>query len=152
MLLPWGEEVVYFVTICEKHRRPVWANRAFFDAFSLAVDRLESRRLWFVHAAVIMPDHLHLLATPMRCRKDTVGNLSGALKRWTRAALDNPEWEWQEGSFDRLLRTGESASRKWDYLRENPVRAGWVDDWRMWPWSLGLRELKSIHEGRDPVA
>lgn len=146
MLLPWAQDVTYFVTICEKRRRPAWANRRFFDAFAETVNRLETHRLWFVHAAIVMPDHLHLLATPLKSRNDPVGNLSGALKRWTRAAVADPDWEWQDGSFDRLLRKSEAAAQKWEYIRNNPVRAGWVDDWRKWPWSIGLRELKPSYD------
>jgi hypothetical protein len=39
---------------------------------------------------------------------------------------------WQPGFFDHLLRNDESYNRKWEYVRENPVRAGLVsgaDDW-----------------------
>ncbi len=39
---------------------------------------------------------------------------------------------WQARFFDHLLRTPESHSEKWEYIRNNPVRAGLVkqpDDW-----------------------
>ena len=32
----------------------------------------------------------------------------------------------QEGFFDHLLRSYESYAQKWEYVRENPVRAGLV--------------------------
>jgi putative transposase len=31
---------------------------------------------------------------------------------------------WQEGFFDHLLRGGDSYAEKWEYVRQNPVRAG----------------------------
>ena len=40
---------------------------------------------------------------------------------------------WQPGFFDHVLRNDESYSQKWEYMRENPVRAGLVpraDDWQ----------------------
>jgi putative transposase len=40
---------------------------------------------------------------------------------------------WQPGFFDHLLRSADSYSAKWDYVRENPVRAGLVElskDWK----------------------
>jgi hypothetical protein len=43
-------------------------------------------------------------------------------------------WAWQEGCFDRLLRSDESLSEKWEYLRQNPVRAGLVNDPEDWPY------------------
>jgi REP element-mobilizing transposase RayT len=133
-------DVVYFITICEESRLRAWDNQEFFSAFRSAVQRLEEKQLWFVYSAVIMPDHLHLLASPLKSREQRVGNLSGALKRWTREVQADPDWEWQPGSFDHLLRREESAQEKWEYMRENPVRAGLVAKWQDWPWKIGFRE------------
>jgi putative transposase len=47
-------------------------------------------------------------------------------------------WQWQPGSFDRLLRSDESAEEKWQYIRENPVRAGLVEKWQDWPYRIGF--------------
>jgi REP element-mobilizing transposase RayT len=139
------QAVVWFLTICERDNRCAWDNKGFFSAFSGAVGKMEEKNLWFVRSAVVMPDHLHLLASPLQSRDQNAGNLSGALKRWTRNGL--PEelregWNWQAGAFDRLLRKGEFAQQKWEYMRENPVRAGLVYHWEDWPWSIGIREMR----------
>lgn len=39
---------------------------------------------------------------------------------------------WQKEFFDHLLRSDESYSEKWEYVRQNPVRAGLVDDADTW--------------------
>ena len=39
---------------------------------------------------------------------------------------------WQPGIFDHVLRSSESYAEKWNYVRENPVRAGLVDDAAKW--------------------
>jgi REP element-mobilizing transposase RayT len=134
------QAVIYFLTICEADRRHAWANSIFFGAFAKAAQRLSHEQLWFVRSAVVIPDHLHLLASPLQSRDQKVGNLSGALKRWTRQAVPDPEWHWQPGSFDRLLRREENAQEKWEHMRENPVRAGLVRTWEEWPWSIGIRD------------
>ena len=41
---------------------------------------------------------------------------------------------WQPGFFDHLLRSSESYAEKWNYVRENLVRAGLVDDAANWPY------------------
>src|SRR5437762_10962434 len=46
------------------------------------------------------------------------------------------DWRWQEGCFDRLLRSDESLSEKWEYLRQNPVRAGLVKHLEDWPYQF----------------
>ena len=131
----WEKSVIYFVTICVAHRKPVLANNAAFSAFKRAVARL---RHWKVLAAVVMPDHLHVVVAP-EDRDAKIGNFSGALKRWIREEL-GASWKWQPGCFDRLLRSDESLHEKWRYLQENPVRAGLVSNSGNWPYQIGLDE------------
>jgi Transposase and inactivated derivatives len=131
----WEKSVIYFITICVAHRKPVLANNAAFSAFKRAVARL---RHWKVLAAVLMPDHLHVVVAP-EDRDAKVGNFSGALKRWIREEL-GASWKWQPGCFDRLLRSDESLHEKWLYLQENPVRAGLVSNSGNWPYQIGLDE------------
>jgi putative transposase len=120
VLLGLDQSVIYFVTFCVEGRRHVLDNDDAFAAFRQAIARLE----WHIIAAVVMPDHVHLLAGP-RHRDAAVGSLSAAIKRAIRKRLD-AAWTWQPGCFDRLLRREESAEEKWEYIRENPVRAGYL--------------------------
>ena len=110
------------------------ANEAAFNALKAAIATL---RHWKVLAAMLMPDHLHLIAAPTQNREAKIGNFSGALKRWMRQEL-NASWNWQPGCFDRLLRSDESLHDKWLYIQENPVRAGLIKHWTDWPYQIGL--------------
>ena len=132
--LPWDQRVIYFVTICVASRCRVLANEAAFKAFKTAVDKLQN---WRVLAAMLMPDHLHVIAAPIDNRDAKLGNFSGALKRWMRREL-NASWHWQPGCFVRLLRSDESLHDKWLYVQQNPVRAGLVKHWKQWPYQIGL--------------
>ncbi|MBA3544251.1 MAG: transposase, partial [Chthoniobacterales bacterium] len=69
---------MYFLTFCVAGRRKVLANEVAFAAFQQAIERL---RNWSVIAAVLMPDHVHLLIAPNE-RELPVGNASAAIKRW----------------------------------------------------------------------
>ncbi len=61
----------------------------------------------------------------------------GSWKEWTAKAIKR-ELQlagnvWQREFFDHVLRSDESYSEKWNYVRENPVRAGLVprpEDWK----------------------
>ncbi|HEY4273045.1 MAG TPA: transposase [Candidatus Udaeobacter sp.] len=118
--VPWEQRVIYFVTICVANRQSVLANELAFEAFKGAIARLQQ---WRVLAAMLMPDHLHLVAAPTQDRDAKLGNFTGALKRWMRQEL-NASWNWQVSCFDRLLRSDESLHDKWLYIQENPIRAG----------------------------
>lgn len=48
---------------------------------------------------------------------------------------------WQDGFFDHLLRSGESYSEKWNYVRMNPVRAGLVERPEDWPFAGEIEAL-----------
>ena len=99
-----------------------------------------------------MPDHLHLLTAPQN-REASVSAYSKWFKRWFNQAYcrqncgpsvpddstpSEMTWRWQEGCFDRLLRSDESLSEKWEYLRQNPVRAGLVHKPGDWPYQYAF--------------
>jgi len=48
---------------------------------------------------------------------------------------------WQEGFFDHLLRSHDSYSEKWDYVRMNPVRAGLSRTPEAWPYQGEITKL-----------
>jgi hypothetical protein len=49
-----------------------------------------------------------------------------------------------KGIFHHLIRHGESYSEKWQYVRQNPVRAGLVDDPDEWPWQSEVARLEAL--------
>lgn len=70
----------------------------------------------------------------------------GSWKEWTskaiKRALGLPHRVWQEEFFDHVLRSNESYAQKWDYVRENPTRAGLVEHADDWPWQGEIEELR----------
>lgn len=85
---------------------------------------------WWPGRYVLMPDHLHLLVmqTPEAVSL-------GAWIKVLKAFVANGEFRWQDSFFDHLLRSDESESEKWEYIRQNPVRAGLVTDAEDWPFA-----------------
>ena len=78
-----------------------------------------------------MPDHVHLF---VRGGADFVlSTWIAGLKRALSIALDQAQL-WQPGFFDHILRSSESYSDKWNYVRDNPVRAGLVETADRWPY------------------
>ena len=85
-----------------------------------------------------MPDHIHFFCTDAE-RGIGLSQFMQRWKEWTskrlqrEAGLSGPIW--QKGFFDHLLRSDESYSEKWTYVRNNPVRAGLVHSPDEWPYS-----------------
>lgn len=84
-----------------------------------------------------MPDHIHLFV----CGPDdhfVLGRWIGALKQMLAKAVRSRLTQdpmWQRGFFDHVLRSDESFSEKWDYVFNNPVRAGLVSNPEDWPYA-----------------
>ena len=49
---------------------------------------------------------------------------------------------WQKGFFDHILRSGDSYAEKWEYVRDNPARAGLVEKWNEWPFVGEIFDLE----------
>jgi len=82
-----------------------------------------------------MPDHVHLFVRGSQ--GFTLGSWVGQLKQplAKAARLSRAKTQlWEEGFFDHVLRSNESYSQKWNYVRENPVRAGLVKSAEDWPY------------------
>ena len=82
-----------------------------------------------------MPDHAHLFVSgdDEFVLGRWVGELKQALAHANNWSKSNGQL-WQEGFFDHVLRSDESMSEKWEYIRQNPVRAALVNDPEDWPY------------------
>jgi REP element-mobilizing transposase RayT len=91
-----------------------------------------------------MPDHVHFFAAPEHDAK-SLSDFMGAWKRWSSRAilklLNMPPPLWQPEFFDHVLRSEESASEKWEYVRTNPVRHGLVERAEGWPYAGEMTPL-----------
>ena len=123
----------YFVTFNTHNRTTLLARDDIHRAFYSFCVRAEVRNV-AVGRYVIMPDHVHLfVAMPLTglTLSEWIGGLKTVVgKELLRLGIQKPHW--QQGFFDHVLRSSESYSQKWDYVRMNPVRAGLCDDPEQW--------------------
>ena len=125
---------IYFVTACTFNRRAILATSAIHHAF-LAFAAAGENHGAYVGAFVIMPDHLHLFVAldPEKTLSVWMKSLKNSLSKSLRN-IRVPSPHWQKGFFDHLLRSSESYTQKWDYVRDNPVRDGLARTWQEWPY------------------
>ena len=126
-----------FVTFCKLIPPPFTADAR--DAV-LRHCLHDSGKRYQLHAAAVMPDHVHLLLTPLR---DEAGwpyglpailkLIKGASARSVNKLLGSYGPVWQEESFDHSVRNEDSFYRIKRYIERNPVKAGLVKDPEDWP-------------------
>ena len=91
-----------------------------------------------------MPDHLHLMASPLSDAKSRAQWLklwkAVSCRQLAKTVQINPPL-WQTDTFDHILRSAESFSEKWDYMISNPVEKGLVSRAEDWPWQGEINPL-----------
>ena len=125
---------IYFLTLVAHERKWIFANTHVHAVFIAFAERATDYGA-AVGRYVLMPEHIHLFAgfAPdsidlSKWVKSLKNTLSKSLKSFGYTAP-----HWQKGFFDHVIRSDESYDQKWNYVRNNPVRAGLVDspdDWK----------------------
>ncbi|HET7184416.1 MAG TPA: hypothetical protein VFI82_07005 [Terriglobales bacterium] len=102
--------------------------------------RREHNQRVFLYAAVVMPDHVHALFSPLvdepgECFGigEIMNGMRGPAAHGINKLLRRSGPVWDRDFFDRLLRHAEFG-RYMDYLCLNPVRKGLVTTEEEYPW------------------
>ena len=154
---------LFFVTLCTAKRRPILATERVHRAVMEYGEHAAKTGI-ALGRYVIMPDHMHLfvcggqdfdLGVWIRGLKRVVAaavtaadpvEVAVPLPPETAAATTSSAERrapvWQRGFFDHLIRSSESYAQKWEYVRENPVRAGLAASAVEWPFQ---GEIAVIH-------
>jgi len=134
---------IFFVTTCTSDRAAILADPTIHDICREVWQNTE-RYGWHVGRYVLMPDHVHYFCAPFS-DEYRLDKFVGKWKEWTAKYVHRRCGRlpplWQTEFFDRLLRTSESYEEKWEYVRDNPVRAGLVADAGDWPYQGELHRL-----------
>ncbi|HXZ18300.1 MAG TPA: transposase [Candidatus Acidoferrales bacterium] len=103
----------------------------------------DHRRRYELYVAVVMPDHVHMIFTPLmdesRHEIFSLTRIMQALKGASGQAINQKSERhgpvWQEELFDHVLRSSEGLDAEVEYVLQNPVRRGLVAEWRAYPWT-----------------
>ncbi|MBI2510478.1 MAG: transposase [Opitutae bacterium] len=125
-----------FLTVCTKARRPLLANARLHEILRT---EWQAAGNWRVGRYVVMPDHVHLFCSPGTLPASGLRAWVGYWKRLVTQA--SGEEIWQKNFWDTQLRRHESYGAKWEYVRQNPVRAGLASRAEGWPYQGELNTL-----------
>jgi REP element-mobilizing transposase RayT len=89
-----------------------------------------------LHAFVVMPNHVHLLATQLAPLAKWLGPLKGFTANQANKALglsNNPFW--QSESYDHSVKNNQEFLQIQRYIERNPVKAALVEKPEQFRWS-----------------
>ena len=131
---------LYCVTFNTYRRRQLLANERVHQQL-IVFGQSGITRGVAIGCCVIMPDHIHMFVR---------GTLDFVLAQWVQllkrslsAVIREPRPHWQNGFFDHLIRHSESYAEKWEYVCQNPVRAGLVKNYQEWPWQGEIERVEA---------
>ena len=133
--------VIIYLAICVHRRRPLLANDT---AARLIIEAWEAANFWCVGRYVIMPDHIHLFCAPNTFPARPLKNWIACWKNHVTREWTNRSQVpiWQREFWDCQLRRAESYEEKWQYVKNNPVRHGYVSRVEDWPYQGELNVLE----------
>jgi REP element-mobilizing transposase RayT len=91
-----------------------------------------------------MPDHVHCFCAA-ELDAPPLPEFMQLWKQWTSKRITREctiaGKVWQAEFFDHVVRSSESYAAKWEYVRDNPVRAGLVGHADDWPYQGAIEDL-----------
>lgn len=117
-------------------RRRIFLDDLDHEHYLGLLTKAVERHRWMLHAACLMPNHVHLLITSTRARmSDGMRRLNGVYAAWFNFRYGR----WGHLFGDRFWSGAVTDERQlaaaWAYVLSNPVRAGLCDRPSDWRWS-----------------
>jgi putative transposase len=141
----------YFVTSNSAQRKPLFRHERWAKLFLEVLQGYRPERYLF-HGFVLMPDHFHLVLTPIASLELAVQCLKGGFSfrakrefRWTGEI-------WATGFSDHRIRSNDDLETHLAYIANNPVKAGLAQRAEEYPYcsANGCFELDTFPQGLKP--
>ena len=129
---------LYFVTILTWQRRPRFTDAAVVHACNDQILRAAAVTKFRMIKSCYMPDHLHLIVEGTT----TAANLRTFVKKAKQLSTFHVKRRfgfnlWRKGYHDRIVRHDENPQGYVDYICQNPVAAGLVENADDYPFTFG---------------
>jgi putative transposase len=130
----------YFITSATFNRQRLFQVEANAALFLETLQHYRKEGRLKLHAFVVMPDHIHLLLTPLEI---TIERALGLIKGGFSHRLHSKFPVWQKGFTQHRIRNREDFLTRLRYIHDNPVRAHIITRSDLYPYSSAYRLAKA---------
>jgi len=142
----------YFVTTETWGRRSLFRNERWAQ---LLIQTFYHYRgsAYLLHEFVVMPDHLHLLITPVTSLEKAIQFIKGGFSYRAKKELVSHLEIWQKGFSDHRIRDASDYRQHVIYIRQNPVRKRLCERAEEYRYSSAYPgfELDQVPQGLKPL-
>jgi putative transposase len=144
------EQAAYFVSTQTARRQPFFRHERWAKLCEATILHYAGTA-YSLHAYVIMPDHLHLLLTPIESLEKAVQLIKGGFSFRVKKELGWNSDVWQPGFTDHRTRDEQDWDRHLEYIRRNPIKRKLVQPYPFigFPDSLFPQQLNPNHTLED---
>jgi putative transposase len=139
----------YFVTSATANRRPLFQLDANAALFIETLQHYRHTGHFKLHAFVVMPDHIHLLLTPLEITLErAIGLIKGGFSHRLHSKLP----VWQPSFTQHRIRDRQDFLTRLHYIHDNPVRARLATQFNQYPHSSAFRLPPSAQTQNQTLA
>ncbi len=136
----------YFFTVTLQDRQSDFLTR-YIDTLRDAVRRVHQTRPFTNDAWCVLPDHLHAIWTLPQYDTDYSGRWREIKKVFSKTViamegLARDATIWQQRFWEHAITSEQDFRNHMDYVHYNPVKHGWVNAVKDWPYSTFHRSVK----------
>jgi len=101
-----------------------------------------NQKKYILHCYTIMPNHVHLIIEPVMKNNsyyavsEILQSLKGYTARECNKILNRKGQFWQHGHYDHMIRDDNDYNYQVEYVKNNPVKAGFVKIWENWRYTF----------------
>jgi putative transposase len=132
----------YFITASTFQKRNILQSDRMATLFVNVLRPYRQQEKYLLHEFVVMPDHFHLLITPVQALERSMQLIKGGFSYRAKKELDFAHEIWQHSYYDRRVRDLEEYFSFREYIRRNPVKRGLGQSPEQYPYSSAAQGLE----------
>jgi putative transposase len=143
---------VFFVTTVKIQPIPIFRRETAARVLIETLAHYRDQQKFLLHEFVIMPDHIHVLLTPVE--EISLERAMQFIKGGFSYRLDKRGSIWQPSFTNHRIRDWEDYERHREYIRMNPVRARLAPCPDVYPYSsaAGVVRMDLVPQGLKPCS
>ncbi len=126
---------VYFITASTFQRSLLFCKEPMARLFVEVLFHYRDKKNYLLHEFVLMPDHFHLLISPVLSLERSLQLIKGGFSYRAKREVGHSGEIWQLSYYDRRVRDIEDYDNFKYYMRRNPVKRGLAGSPEEYPYS-----------------
>lgn len=124
----------YFITASTFQKRNILQSDRLAGLFVNVLLHYRSQNKYLLHEFIVMPDHFHLLITPIETLERAMQLIKGGFSYRAKKEQGFAHEIWQPSYYDRRVRDVEEYFAFRNYIRQNAVKRGLAADADRYPY------------------